>query len=169
MVARYFAYGSNMNPTRVADRGIDFEHACAARLEGFVLAFDKSARDHAGTGHANLRTARSGVVEGVLYWLGSASEIEKMDRFERTPINYSRDIVQVRVRQAELPGWMEDRRTAAVEQVSVSGWTYFANPAVRRPDLVPPRSYLNHLLAGRDFLTPEYLRMLEAWPCDEGR
>ncbi len=148
---RYFAYGSNMNPRRVRERGLHVVNAEPARLEGFRLQFDKHAREHEGTGHANVVYAPGEVVEGVLYRLAGAAEIEKMDPFERAPINYSREVVEV--------------ATAAGR---IATWTYFANPAVRRPGLKPRRSYMNHLLAGGAFLSPEYLDRLRVWECIEG-
>jgi len=152
MVARYFAYGSNMNPARVHERGIRFLDTAAATLPGYRLRFDKSSNSHPGVGHASIHLEPDSAVEGVLYYLEAAAEIEKMDRFERTPINYSRDIVVVETR---------DR----VETC----WTYFANPAVCVPGLKPPRSYLAHLLAGRDYLSAGYFTMLERWDCrDDG-
>ena len=166
MVARYFAYGSNMNPDRVRERGIRFEHAAGARLEGFTLVFDKTSRVHAGLGHANVRRAPGQVVEGVLYWLESPEEIGKMDRFEFAPVNYSREVIHVRVLADHLPG---DRLAAPEADLLITTWTYFANPAVRQSGLLPPRTYLNHLLAGRPFLSADYYQRLEAQPCEEDR
>lgn len=166
MVARYFAYGSNMNPERVRERGIDFVHAAGARLEGFSLVFDKTSRKHAGVGHANVVLAPGSMVEGVLYWLRTTEEIGKMDRFESAPVNYSREVIHVCVDAPHLP---ESHPEPIDGHAVITTWTYFANPAVRRPDLLPPRSYLNHLLAGRPFLSDDYYAMLESWPCEESQ
>ena len=152
MVARYFAYGSNMNPDRVRERGIQFSTALPATLTGVRLAFDKTSEKHPGVGHANMVYDSAGSVEGVLYLLDSGEEITKMDRFESTPRNYSREIVHVSTTRGEL-----------------AAWTYFANPGVRRAGLVPPRSYLEHLLAGEPFLSTDYFAMLTSWPCEEDR
>lgn len=169
MVARYFAYGSNMNPDRVRERGIRFEHAVGARLQDFMLVFDKTSKKHAGLGHANVRRAPGQIVEGVLYWLESAAEIDKMDRFESTPVNYSREVVHVRILPEHLPARPDQGVSATGEDLLITTWTYFANPAVRQAGLRPPRSYLNHLLAGRPYLSSGYYDMLEAQPCEEGR
>ena len=147
---RYFAYGSNMNPARVRDRGLRVLHAERAVLEGFRLTFDKHARSHRGTGHASVAVRAGSRVEGVLYWLDGPDEIIKMDRFESAPINYSREVTWV-----------------ATAAGAVATWTYFANPAVLLPGLRPPRAYLDHLLAGEPFLSAEYHAMLAAWPCAE--
>lgn len=149
---RYFAYGSNMNPRRVRERGLAVVRAEGARLPGFRLLFDKHSPAHEGMGHANLGYAPAEAVEGVLYWLADAREIVKMDRFEGAPVSYSREVVEV-----QTGGGV------------VCAWTYFANRAVRRPGLLPPRSYLDHLLAGRAFLSGAYFEMLAAWECAEER
>jgi len=147
---RYFAYGSNMNRQRVGERGLAVVRAEAARLAGFRLVFDKHSPAHQSTGHANITYEPGEAVEGVLYWLAGPGEIVKMDRFERSPVNYSRDVIEVHTASGR-----------------VCSWTYFANPAVRRPGLLPPRSYLIHLLAGRPFLSDAYFLKLAAWECVE--
>jgi gamma-glutamylcyclotransferase (GGCT)/AIG2-like uncharacterized protein YtfP len=149
-VQTYFAYGSNMNARRVRERGLEILRIEAASLPGHRLLFDKHSPAHEGCGHANIAFDRSSTVEGVLYWLASADEIRKMDRFESAPVNYGRDIVQVHTGSGVL-----------------ACWTYFANPAVRRSGLKPPRSYLNHLLEGKPYLTAAYFDALRSWDCIE--
>ncbi len=151
MLARYFAYGSNMNVDRMRERGMRFEAAFEGRLRGLELQFHKAARGHPGAGHANIAYAPGSSVEGVLYILSSPEEITRLDPFERTPVNYSREVVQV-----------------VTARGVVSSWTYFANPAVLQPGLKPPRSYLEHLLAGKPFLSAAYYQMLQSWDCLEG-
>jgi gamma-glutamylcyclotransferase (GGCT)/AIG2-like uncharacterized protein YtfP len=146
----YFAYGSNMNPARVRERGLQVRAISAATLHGVRLGFDKQAREHPGVGHACLTHDAAGAVEGVLYWLDAEADLRRMDRFERTPINYSREVVAVITRAGP-----------------VSAWTYFANPAVCRPGGRPSRAYLAHLLAGRPYLSDPYYQQLAAWPCAE--
>lgn len=143
----YFAFGSNMNPTRVRARGLLFDEIIGARLDGFELTFDKRARDHPHAGRANIRRRFDGVVEGVLYRLIDEVQIEKMDRFEGTPHQYTREVVRV--------------DTGSVVQWA---WTYVANPDVVVEGLLPDRAYLEHLLAGRDFLSEAYLDRLSRWP-----
>ncbi len=152
MVARYFAYGSNMNLERVRERGIRFSAVLPATLSGVRLAFDKVSRQHPGVGNANVTYDAAGAVEGVVYLLDSSEEITKMDPFELTPRSYSREIVQVSTPEGEL-----------------TTWTYFANPGVRRAGLIPARTYLDHLLSGEPFLSTEYFAMLKSWPCEESR
>lgn len=149
MVAFYFAYGSNMNPQRMLERRMQFSHAQGARLAGFRLEFDKSSKTHPEIGHANIVYDPDSAVEGVLYSLVDSREIGRMDKFENAPINYSRDVVELANR--------------------VHCWTYFANPGVRQAGLRPSRSYLNHLLAGKAFLSDSYYQMLSRWECLEDR
>lgn len=149
LIERYFAYGSNMNPQRVAERGLVTRAVRGAGIRGMQLTFDKSAPAEGATvGHAALRFARDGLVEGVLYDLAGPSEILKMDAFERSPINYSRERVQV---------------MAGTE--TVIAWTYFANAAVCRLGLRPTRAYLAHLLAGAPYLSAAYVDQLRATIC----
>ena len=143
----YFAFGSNMNPERVRARGLAFGGITGAHLEGYRLVFDKAAAEHPGSGHANIAWARGHRVEGVLYALADARQIEKMDPFERTPINYSRELVLVKTATAV-----------------VAAWTYIGNAAVRRADGRPEPAYLAHLLAGRAWLSADYYERLAAWP-----
>lgn len=147
---RYFAYGSNMNPERVRQRGLLFDRVEGARLRGYALGFGKQSRDHAGSGHAHIERAPDDVVEGVLYLLAGPEEIRKMDPFERAPINYSRDVVIVETAVSRVPAW-----------------TYFANPAVMASNLRPRREYLAHLLEGRPYLSSGYFSRLAVWPCAE--
>jgi cation transport regulator ChaC len=144
----YFAYGSNMNPARVAQRGLRFDQVTGAAMHGVRLTFDKQSREHPHCGHASLTFAPGARTEGVLYRLDSGREIERMDRFEAAPVNYSRDVVWVHTDAGEL-----------------AAWTYFANAAVIRAGLRPERTYLNHLLAGRDFLSAAYFDWLSRVPC----
>ena len=119
--------------------------ATAGQLQDFALVFNKMSRDHIGVGHANIEYARGASIEGVLYALKDDTEILKMDPFERAPWYYGREVVQVE--HAQGSAW---------------AWTYFANPAVLRAGLKPTRAYLDHLLAGREYLSEHYYSKLLA-------
>ncbi len=144
-VKHYFAYGSNMNPARVSQRGLVVCDMLQGCLRDFALVFNKMSRDHAGVGHANIRYQPGERTEGVLYELADPSEILKMDPFERAPWNYGREVVKIAHPDGDI--W---------------AWTYFANPAVLREGLLPPVEYLDHLLEGRAFLSDAYYRVLLA-------
>ena len=146
--SHYFAYGSNMDPARVVDRGIRFTQISSAVLADYVLRFNKRSRNQKGAGHANIVVELGGRVEGVLYQLESPNEIEKMDVFEHVPTNYSREVV-----------------TVETQTDTLDVWTYFANPEVVLSGLKPPRWYLAHLLSGRAYLSDRYIEMLESVKC----
>ncbi|MDZ7825987.1 MAG: gamma-glutamylcyclotransferase family protein [Gammaproteobacteria bacterium] len=149
-VRHYFAFGSNMNPQRVRDRGLAFDHVSGAVLADAELVFDKRSADHPRSGHANVVFRRGGRVEGVLYRLADADQILRMDPFERTPINYSRDAVIV-----------------TTDGGPVHAWTYFAESSGPGPGC-PPRGRLHGPSAGRPTLAvPEWIARLEAWPLAE--
>ena len=149
-VVHYFAYGSNMNPLRVRERGLSVRAVRGGRVRGLDLVFDKQSREHPRSGHANLVHAPDRHAEGVLYELVAEAEILHMDPFEKAPVNYSREVVRV--------------ETAAGP---VHAWTYFANPAARTSGVLPEASYLAHLLRGRPWLSPAWYARLAAWPTVE--
>lgn len=146
MLRYYFAYGSNMNPARMRRRELAVMSATRASLADFELRFNKVSAAHPAEAHANVARRAGATVEGVLYELAGPDEIEKMDPFEKAGVNYSREAVVV---VAGGPRW---------------AWTYFANPGVIRAGLRPTRWYLDHLLAGAQFLSPSYLRVLAETP-----
>ena len=114
------------------------------------LRFNKRSRREEGAGHANIVVAFDEVVEGVLYELDGVEEILKMDRFEGAPVQYGRDVVEV------------VRRT---DGQTIAAWTYFGNNAVLQDGLLPPRWYMDHLLAGEAHLSLDYFQRLNETPC----
>ena len=103
--------------------------------------------DHPGIGRANIRPRHLSFVEGVLYRLMDHLEIDKMDRFEGTPWQYRRELVTVETQRGVC--W---------------AWTYVGNPAVIVDGLRPDQAYLDHLVAGGEFLSAPYLERLVRWP-----
>lgn len=144
----YFAYGSNMNPARMAARGMGVASIQRGRLSNLRLAFNKRAADGADLSHANVVYEAGAVVEGVLYRLTGPAEIVKMDPFESAPRFYSRDIFAVETALGQVPSWV-----------------YIANRAAIVEGLNPSRDYLDHLLAGRDYLSDDYVARLTRVTC----
>lgn len=136
-----------MNPARMQARGLIVHEALPGRLPGFALCFNKRAVDRPGCAYANIRHQRDGVVEGVLYRLAAQEEIAKLDPFEGTPVYYSRERLPILSARGVQPAWV-----------------YIANPVFREDGLLPARDYLEHLLAGREFLSAAYWSTLAAWP-----
>ena len=133
-----------MNPNRVRTRGLEFRQVSGARLENYSLFFNKMSKDHDGIGHANIQYQKGDRVEGVLYELTQTIEIDKMDLFERAPINYGREVIQVSTGSQQI--W---------------AWTYFANKALIRDGLDPTAEYLEHLLTGKPYLSEDYWLKLQ--------
>ena len=143
-VIHYFAYGSNMNSDRVSERGLGTLGLCGAVLEGYRLAFNKASGDSCTIGHANVEYDTENEVEGVLYELSDSSEILKMDPFEKAPVNYGREALEVRISERKV--W---------------AWIYIANPAVKREGLAPEKWYKEHLLLGKPYLSNRYYNFLK--------
>jgi len=144
---KYFAYGSNMDPDRMRERGVFFTERRRAILEGWKLLFNKVSSRNPSEGFANIEREEGSVVEGILYEIRD-SDLEKLDSYEGCPEHYVR--IRVRVK-------LDDG--SEVEAV-----TYVANPSKVRSGLKPSREYLSHLLKGCDLLSKEYcerLRKLE--------
>ena len=68
--------------------------------------------------------------------------------FEGTPYRYSRELFQV--------------QTADGVQ---SAWVYIANPGVIDNKLMPATWYVEHLLAGREFITEQYYSTIASTTC----
>ena len=86
-----------------------------------------------------------GVVEGILYEIRD-SDIRKLDRYEGYPNHYDRINITVKLNNGQ----------------EVSAVTYVANPDKTCYGLKPSKEYLDHLLAGKDYLSPEYFEKLKA-------
>lgn len=139
----YFAYGSNMNPSRVKHRCMAFSHYEAGILSGYCLVFNKRSVKYPGTASANIMQQANNQVEGVVYHLADERQITVMDPFEGYPERYNRILVPIETHNGLLDVWV-----------------YIANPAHIQEGLKPAAWYLGHLLAGRQFLSPAYVEML---------
>ena len=146
----YFAYGSNMDVDRVQLRGMAFVRRCSGRLAGYRLVFNKRAKGAQGIAHANVEPSITSAVEGVLYALAAPENILQMDPYEGYPVRYNRRILPIET-----------------ETGVAAGWVYQANPQFIETGCKPTQSYLNHLLAGAEFLSASYLADLMATPVAE--
>jgi cation transport regulator ChaC len=148
----YFAYGSNMDVTRLVDARLKPKRvAIGARIGGRLadwrLTFDKPVGARAGAGAGNIVPASGDVVHGTLNAMPQAGLVV-LDRYEGVADgHYERRTVPV----------VRADTGAVVEAV-----TYVALRT--REGLRPTREYLGHLLAGRDLLPPDYVQRLMATP-----
>jgi gamma-glutamylcyclotransferase len=138
----YFAYGSNLHPLRLARRLAAPRLVGTARLEGWVIDFDKRGRD--GSGKCRI-AAGDGCVHGAVYAL-TCADLARLDAIEGVGAGYERI-------ELELPGL-----GPAATYVAMSGWTGVG--------LEPYDWYLSIVLAGADFhrLPTAYRAALAARP-----
>lgn len=147
-VRHYFAYGSNMNVARATKRRLRYNQILRGKLDGFALKFNKRSRHVPVSGRANIVQQLGSTVFGVIYSLEHPADIVRMDQFEHAPVDYRRLIVE-----------------AKTDDIPVPCWTYFANHHVIDNSLLPERSYVHHLLAGREYLPKEYVFEIESVCC----
>ena len=145
----YFAYGSNMNPARLADqrlkeRAVQMGPRIGGRLDGWRLAFNKIARSPAGAAAGNIVEAPGEVVHGTLNQMPDAG-LAVLDIWEGAAGgHYKRQTVPV---------------VRADTGETVEAVTYIALKVGE--GLKPTREYLDHLLAGKDLLTAAYWETLK--------
>ncbi|MDX2272225.1 MAG: gamma-glutamylcyclotransferase family protein [Cyanobacteriota bacterium] len=96
MTILYFAYGSNMMSSRLAQRTIAAKVIGRAVLYDWGVKFSKKSRD--GSGKANLFYKPGLVTWGSLYEIG-IDEISKLDRIEK---GYARTRVKVTKDNGEI-------------------------------------------------------------------
>lgn len=148
----YFAYGSNMNPERLADhrlgeRAVKIGPRLGGRLDGWRLIFNKIARSPEGAAAGNIVEAPGEVVHGTLNEMPEAG-LGVLDVWEG------------------VAGGHYQRRTVPVVRAD-TGETVEATVYVALKvgeGLRPTREYLAHLLAGRDLLPADYWERLNATP-----
>lgn len=147
----YFAYGSNMNPERVAARKLPtVGDPKPARLHNYKLLFNKISRYRVGAASANIVSAFGCSVIGVLYELTNSRSIKTMDPFENSPEDYAREAVFVHL----------DHDGQADEAKVIAAWTYVAKPHAIDDTLRPTRAYVGHLLASPFMTASERARLL---------
>ncbi len=140
----YFAFGSNMNPSRIKKRLGRIPESCGGMLKDYSLCFNKINDRKTGAGYANIVPVENVNVYGVLYQV-SEDELSKIDCCEGiNDGHYSRKDVAVILNSGK----------------NVSAVTYVACSKRIAENLLPEQEYLNHLLAGREYLPDEYYNYL---------
>jgi gamma-glutamylcyclotransferase len=149
----YFAYGSNMDLTRLYDarlkpEGVAIIERRLGRLASWRLCFNKKWHRFSGGGAANIVQDHESHVFGTLN-LMPPKGLDILDHYEGVAAQqYQRRHVMVEL--------CDEGRL--VEAVAYIGYKDLD------PHLVPPRFYLDHLLAGRDLLPVDYAAWLAAHP-----
>ncbi|EDO46039.1 predicted protein [Nematostella vectensis] len=132
-----------MNQDRMIERKAFFTKRQHAKLDGYKLGF--YFNNGTGFGSASIVREPKSVVHGALYTLEKGG-LEKLDKFEWVDREGYRR-VQVTV---ELDSGEKVECTA-----------YIATEKFFQEGLIPSRTYLNHLLKGKDLLPVEYYKYLE--------
>jgi len=146
---RYFAYGSNIDPKQMKERGAPFTEREHAVLKGYILKFNKKATAmdaKKGEGKGNIECDPTGAIntEGALYAI-MKSGLNKLDCSEGYPKHYDRK---------EMDVCLDDG-------TKVKAWVYIAQPDMVQDGLKPTKEYLSHYLKGKDLLSPTYYQWLE--------
>jgi gamma-glutamylcyclotransferase (GGCT)/AIG2-like uncharacterized protein YtfP len=120
-------------------------------LRDHRLVFSKVCSTDDRIGYAAVIPAHGHAVEGVLCVLDQA-DIARLDAIELVPDHYTRGLMFVHDRLAGH---------------DVEAHVYCATQRMIRPNLVPPRDYIERMLGARDLLTSSYVRNLKKILCFE--
>ena len=131
----YFSYGSNLNLLRMRERGITIFDVIPTKLENYELRFNKVSKKQGAV--ANVMLSAGSVVEGALY---KVDNIKLLDKFEGYPNHYTRTQMMFG---------------------DILAWVYVAQPQHIQEGLKPQQEYLNHILEGKTYMTPEYYEKLK--------
>jgi len=174
---KYFAYGSDMDPKQMRERGIS-PTAIYSRKRGtlmdFKLEFNKRASQGSNAGYANIVPSEGEKVEGVLYTRINELDMDKLDQYNGYPDQYTRE--ELIVLQEDIPG-QDAKHNRVLHSLSrslvklqrqpipgVKATVYIANPShVEERGLTPPKKHLDHLLAApANVLTTSYVEHLKS-------
>ena len=144
MSTYYFAYGSNMDETRINKRNVKFSEKFRGVLKNWELVFNKKAFDKEGVAYANIMSKLGSNVEGIVYKI-SKNSIFELDKAESYPRHYEKKEMLLESDSGEIFNCI----------------TYIANPIQVMEGLKPEKEYLDHILAGKEFLSKDYFSLLE--------
>ena len=140
----YFAYGSNIDPMVMLERGIKYQKRVLGILYGYGLRFNKLAKKDAGVGYANIVRSPKENTEGALYIIDKKG-LKRLDMYEGYPAHYDKYIGSIHTKTIGL----------------VDTFVYAAQKDKTKKNLFPTRDYLSHLLAGKDILSSSYYEQLK--------
>ena len=141
----YFAYGSNLDPSRKEVRTGQLREARVARLDGYDIAFNK--RGGVGRSYANIVRHDANTVWGVVYRC-SPEALASLDKYEGVDGgHYRRAIVRVRCNDGD------DVRAVA----------YIAGESFIDDSCSPSGWYLSRVLSGARHhgLPEDYVRRIQ--------
>jgi gamma-glutamylcyclotransferase (GGCT)/AIG2-like uncharacterized protein YtfP len=138
---KYFAYGSNMDMSRLSTRGVNPITRSKGTLKNWKLKFNKKAS--AGDwSFANIEPSEGDSVEGLVFDI-KEGDLKLLDKFEGAPRHYRREILIVETYTEEI-----------------KCITYVAQPEHIMEGLLPQKDYIQFLINGSKLLSEEYQKML---------
>jgi gamma-glutamylcyclotransferase (GGCT)/AIG2-like uncharacterized protein YtfP len=138
---KYFAYGSNMDMSRLSTRGVNPITRSKGTLKNWKLKFNKKAS--AGDwSFANIEPSEGDSVEGLVFDI-KEGDLKLLDKFEGAPRHYRREILIVETYTEEI-----------------NCITYIAQPEHIVEGLLPQKDYIQFLINGSKLLSEEYQKML---------
>jgi len=138
---KYFAYGSNMDMSRLSSRGVNPITRNKGTLKDWKLKFNKKAS--AGDwSFANIEPSKGDIVEGLVFEI-KESDLKLLDKFEGAPRHYRREFLVV------------ETYTETIKCI-----TYIAQTEHVVEGLLPTKEYMEFLLNGAKMLSEEYQEML---------
>jgi len=138
---KYFAYGSNMDMSRLSNRGVNPETRDKGTLKNWKLKFNKKAS--AGDwSFANIEQSEGDIVEGLVFTI-KESDLKLLDKFEGAPRHYRREILEIET-----------------DREAIKCITYIAQPEHIMEGLLPVKEYMDFLIKGSVLLSYEYQKML---------
>lgn len=153
----YFAFGSNMDMQQLEDRKDEFadrqkvimkaEFADRQKgiMEDWKLIFNKINVRRNGSGFANIEPEIGSIVEGIIYKVNDDA-IKILDWYEGVRFDsYCRETM-----------FVESERNESINCI-----VYIANPTKTDNSRKPEKKYLDHLLAGKKFLSKNYYSNLK--------
>ena len=138
---KYFAFGSNMSAKRMNERLGWSPSRSGVILPDYEMVFNKHSNDG---GKANIMYSPGDHVEGILYSVNE-EDLLILDKFEGVAAKqYKRYEIEVRNHNKNS--------IAAVAYKALNTGKVFS----------PTEEYLNYILEGKDFLSPEYYSKLNS-------
>lgn len=141
----YFAYGSNMNLERLKSWGVKVENPCSAYLLDYELVFNiVDDTEDPATAFANILPKPTSKVEGILFYTDRASIENQLDEYEGYPEFYIRKKLVC----------------ITMNMHKVSALVYSGVASKCSTKVSPSKDHLEHILAGRPYLSPPYFEKL---------
>lgn len=152
-MAYYFAYGSNLDYTRMFSRCGSADVLGRTQLEDYRLVFmENNARRIV----ANIVPSKGDFVEGVVYYI-SEIDLKRLDAIEGHPHVYTRKAISIKVRAEEVKAYVYIMKPECL----VMTRDYVCK--FKRKYGIPKGEYFNHILRGYEMFGLSQAKLLEGY------